>query len=116
MVRSVHFHGEAPTISIVSRNLSTFFSTSNFLPDCCIASAVAMACTDCDTCCFYIAPLKQCCSFRKGSCANLASVDQRSDMCRTHRVMAVLADNRTASAVVIQLLLMLGSPSLCASA
>ena len=29
----------------------------------------------------------------RGSCANLAFVDKRSDMMRTHRVMAVFADN-----------------------
>ena len=30
----------------------------------------------------------------KGACADLASVDKRLDMMRTHRVMAILADDR----------------------
>ncbi len=56
------------------------------------AAAVAYAC--CDMGRFDIAPLKEYRSFMQVSRANLASIDKRLDMMKTHRVMAVLANRR----------------------
>ena len=56
------------------------------------AAAVAYVC--CNTGRFDIAPIEEYRSFMQGSRANLASIDKRLDMMRTHRVMAVLANRR----------------------
>jgi hypothetical protein len=53
---------------------------------------VIAACICCHTGCFDIAALEECRSSIQGSRTNLASVDKRLDVRRTHRVMAVLAN------------------------
>lgn len=54
----------------------------------------AVACPSGNTGRFDIAQLEQDRSSMKGSHPNLASVDKRLDMMRTHRVIAVLANHR----------------------
>ncbi len=56
------------------------------------AAAVAYTCGN--TGHLDIAPLEEYRSSMKGSHTNLASVDKRLDMMRTHQVMALLADHR----------------------
>jgi hypothetical protein len=55
---------------------------------------VKIACTDCHPRGFYIAPLEQLLSARKGTHPNLASANQRLNIVGTDRVMAVFADDR----------------------
>ena len=57
-------------------------------------SALAIACTYCNAGWLYIATLQEFRSSLKVSCGNLASVDKRSYMSKTHPVMATLTDNR----------------------
>jgi len=60
----------------------------------CPVFVVDIACTDCYAGCFYITQFEECRSPIRGSRPNLASIDKRLDMMKTHRVMAVPADNR----------------------
>src|SRR6266699_5235570 len=58
------------------------------------STAAAVAYTCCNTGHLDIAPLEEYRSSMKGSHTNLASVDKRLDMMRTHQVMALFADHR----------------------
>src|SRR5581483_10472622 len=56
-------------------------------------STMRIACSYSDMGSCDITPFEQCHFSRKGSCANLTSVDKRLDMMRTDLMMAVLTDH-----------------------